>query len=284
VGARSRSSSTAPSSPATETPKLQRWPCPGGTTPRALILFAHGRGEYGARYARTADVLGPRGIACAAFDFRGFGRSPGPRCALERFDDYLDDLDSAVGGARATSPDLPLFVCGHSMGGLVALRWVQARAPDGLAGLILSSPFLAMCDPLSPIARAVVGLLSALRPGHRFAGSGRRLTRDDDVHRAYQEDPLVVQDSTARWVSETLRAQRVARAQAAAVTCPLLTLQGGADSSTDPAATRAFHDATGSPADALHVYDGLLHEVLNELPEARARVLDDLSDWVLGQV
>lgn len=270
----------APSS-RTASQTLQTWPCPGGVAPRALILFAHGRGEHGGRYAPTAASLGPRGIACAAFDFRGFGRSPGPRCALGRFDDYLDDLQDAVAAARAELPDLPLFVCGHSMGGLAAVRWVQTRPAEGVAGLLLSSPFLAMKDPLSPVARAVVALLSAVKPGHRFAASGRRLTRDDEVWSAYQDDPLTVHHSTARWAREALRAQVAAREDAGRVTLPLLAQQGGADTASDPEVTRAFVEAAASADKTLKVYDGLLHEVLNELPDDRGRVHDDLAAWVL---
>ena len=247
------------------------------------MLFAHGRGEHGGRYAPTAVALGARGVACAAFDFRGFGRAPGPRCALGRFGDYLDDLEAADAAVGEAFPDVPRFVCGHSMGGVVAIRWVQEREPAQVRGLVLSSPFLAMRQPLSPVARAVVALLSALRPQHRFSGSGRALTRDDTIRRAYEDDPLVVHDSTARWVYETLRAQREALRGAAAMTLPVLTLQGAADTATDPAVTRAFHEALGSEDKTLRLYDGLLHEVLNELPEDRARVVGDLGDWVAAR-
>ena len=242
------------------------------------MLVAHGRGEHGGRYSRFAGDLTPRGFACAAFDFRGFGQADGPRGHLRRFDDYLADLDQAVEAAAELAAGIPLVLLGHSMGGLAAIRWAQTRgAPERLAGLVLSSPFLKMPTPLSPAARAVVGLLSVVAPKKRFSGSGKPATRDEAVLEANQADPLQVHQSTARWVSEMLKTHALV-GDPGHPGVPVLTLQGGADQSTDPAASRAFTEAL---SDATYrEYPGLLHEVLNETEPDRGEVIADLTAWL----
>lgn len=242
------------------------------------MLVAHGRGEHGARYERFAESLTPRGYGCAAFDFRGFGRAPGARGHIDRFSDYLDDLDGAVASATALAAGAPLYLLGHSMGGLASLRWSQERNGGGAVhGLILSGPFLALPSPPTGIKLAALRLISATSPGKVIAGAGKPATRDEAWLQLKRDDPLQVAAPTARWITECMKAQ----ARAGDPGIPLLTVQGGADVSTDPAASRELTQrcAHGSYKE----YPGLLHEVLNELPDDRARVIDDLLAWLDDQ-
>jgi lysophospholipase len=256
--------------------KLSRTPC-------ARILVIHGRGEHGGRYRALGTALGEREIEVLALDLRGFGASSAVghrRGAIRHFEEYLVDIDAALAHmSRTTSAQTPLFLLGHSAGGLAVVRYLQTRpeCADTLGGVVLSSPFLELPRPLSPLARGALALLSALAPHARLRGDGAPLTRDEAAWRAYCEDPLTVRSSTARWASEVLRHQALARAQVASLRVPLLLLQGGADTATSPAASRRFAESCLAQ---YREYPGCLHEVLNERPLERERVLSDLVTWI----
>ena len=89
-----------------------------------VIVIFHGIAEHGGRYAWLADRANARGIGVLTVDLRGHGRSPGERSYVERFDDYLLDVDALWARARELAQGMPLFLMGHSMGGAIALRWV----------------------------------------------------------------------------------------------------------------------------------------------------------------
>jgi alpha-beta hydrolase superfamily lysophospholipase len=254
-------------------------------TPRARILVVHGRGEHGGRYRQLAESLRAREIETLAIDLRGFGASGGVghgRGSIRHLTEYLDDIDAAVAHASA-SARVPVYLLGHSAGGLLVIRYLHERRRHALSikGAIVSSPFLAMPKPLSPLLRAVVALVAAVSPDLPMGGgSGAPATRDAAAWRAYCEDPLTVRRPTARWVREILAEQARVFARAADLPVPFLVLQGGADTATLPAVSRRFADAAGA---SYREYPGCLHEVLNELPLDRERVLADLGTWLLAR-
>jgi alpha-beta hydrolase superfamily lysophospholipase len=123
------------------------WRASSLDAPRASVLLSHGLGEHGGRYARLTAALEARGVAVHALDHRGHGRSGGTRGHADRFDDLVRDLEAF---RRASLPaGVPTFLFGHSMGGLVALRHLQAHPEVEWAGVVLSAPLLgiAVCAP-----------------------------------------------------------------------------------------------------------------------------------------
>jgi acylglycerol lipase len=106
-----------------------------------VIVIVHGIAEHGGRYAWLAERANVRGIGVLTVDLRGHGRSPGERSYVERFDDYLLDVDALWAKAQELAAGRPLFLMGHSMGGAIALRWAAQRR-QAMAGLILSSAAL----------------------------------------------------------------------------------------------------------------------------------------------
>ncbi|MBI5365615.1 MAG: lysophospholipase [Planctomycetes bacterium] len=269
---------------------MRRWEPAGVAAPLGgRLVIVHGRGEHGGRYDEVARQIAGSGVAVAALDLRGFGRAGGRRGVVDRFEDYLDDLEDALHYLAGAAPEAKkLLLFGHSFGALVVLRFVQARggwkgrAPDGL---VLSGPFVAKREPVTGLKLLIVRALGRFAPDKALPPSGSEgLTRDAAQRAAYDADPLTVASATPRWFLEVLRAQEEVRRDAARVTCPVLTLQGGADPAADPEGTRTLVAALGSAGKKLNVYDGLLHEVLNELPEARERVRADLVAWVAERV
>ena len=254
--------------------------------PRGVIAVIHGLAEHGGRYRGTAEALATAGWAVYAVDLRAHGLSPNPpksgRVHVNRFEDYFRDLDALTGLAGKNHPKLPVFLLGHSMGGLISIRYALER-PDGLAGAIISSPALGVHPEFKPptILRLLVSLLSRLAPRLCVPSDldTNAISRDPDVVRAYVDDPLVSQKVSARWYSEMLKAMKRAHEGADALALPMLLMQSGADRLVDPEAPRRWQQ--NAPADRVElvVWDGLYHEMLNE-PEkqqVRTRILEWLE-------
>ncbi|MCB1973299.1 MAG: alpha/beta fold hydrolase, partial [Burkholderiaceae bacterium] len=101
------------------------WPLAEGSAQRGTVLLVHGLGEHAGRYHAVAQHLNAWGFAVRAYDQYGHGQSGGPRGGLNHDMRLLDDLADMVDATRARAPEgLPLVLLGHSMGGLVAARFV----------------------------------------------------------------------------------------------------------------------------------------------------------------
>ena len=256
------------------------WPLPAAQAARATVLIVHGLGEHMGRYAALAQALNGWGYAVRAYDQYGHGASEGPRGGLPTATRLLDDLALMVDHARATlAAGYPLLLLGHSMGGLVAARFValQIRPVDAL---VLSSPAL---DPgLNPVQKLLVAVLPSLFPNLRV-GNGldaRLISHDPAVMAAYQSDPLVhdrIAARLARFISDDSAAVRAA---APGWTLPTLLLYAGADKLVNPAGSRAF--AAAAPAQVLtsQCFESLYHEIFNEAEPGRSQVLAALSGWL----
>lgn len=252
------------------------WPAAG--EPRALVALAHGAGEHSGRYAHVAARLTTERFAVHSLDHRGHGRSEGRRAYIDRVANAVADLDQVVVRARDQHPGVPLFLIGHSMGGLLALSYAL-RHQERLDGLLLSAP-LAALEAASPVMRGAGRLLSALAPALGIFGvEPERVSRDPDVVRAYVEDPLVHHGKLpARSIGEFTTAVDHFPSQVPQLTLPLLVMHGTGDRIVPVAASLMVHDGAGSEDKQLELYEGLYHEILNE-PE-QGQVMDDIVGWV----
>lgn len=243
------------------------------------MLLVHGYAEHSGRYEHMGAWLAARGCAVHAYDQQGHGRSHGARGHVRRMDDFLDDLDRCLAAAREEHPDLPTFVVGHSMGGLVTALWAGSRAGD-VSGVVLSGPALRLGATPSAPQRAMLRLLRPLAPKLAMEQpiAPDALSRDASVGRAYMDDPLVFQRMTLSLAAEFFAAITRAQDAAAGVSVPVLLLHGGDDRLCLPEGSRMFFEALGTPGSDLRIYPGLRHEIFNE-PE-QEQVFADLLDWV----
>ena len=255
---------------------IRRWTA---TQPIAAVLIVHGVGEHSGRYEPLAQALTRAGVAVFAYDLRGHGRSEGQRGHIDRFSDYLDDLDRAVAWTRGHRP-CPLFLIGHSLGGLVVLHGT-ARTPALADGLILSSPACGLAVPVPGWQRALATLASAAWPAlamNRARVDSSYLSHDPAIGPAYVHDPLVHFRITARCYTEVVTRMRGAAAAAASVRWPALVFQAGDDHLVDANATRAMFERLASADKQLVRLEGWYHEVFNEVE--RARVIEQTLAWL----
>ncbi len=244
---------------------------------RALVVLVHGVHEHSGRYAYLASALMARGIGVRALDLRGHGQSDGPRGQVESFSDYLTDVAPLLAEVLAQA-DVPVFLMGHSMGGLVVASTVVEHGTDGLAGVILSSPALKVDSPalLRAVAPFVARWLPTLPVTKLDLG---QLSRDPTVGRNYKADPLTIKRGvTARLGLEILTATEHVRQHPDAFDVPLYLFHGTADTLTDPDGTRWLAAHAASDDVTLAIHDGFYHETMNE-PE-RDDVIGALADWL----
>lgn len=218
-----------------------------------------------------------RGIGVYALDQRGHGRSPGKRGHVSRFAQFLSDV-AALRRLAALEQGGPQLLLGQSFGGTVALRYLESE-PEGLAGAIVSSPFLAVAMRVPAwkrgLARALVEVLPTLpvATGLDLA----YLSTDPAVGQAARSDPLYHRVMTPRAYREIQAAQAAVLAEGRHVRVPLLLLLAGDDRIVSRPASEAFaRSLTGDLT--VRTYDGFYHEIFNE--PHRARVFRDVEPWL----
>jgi len=248
---------------------------------RAALLFVHGLAEHSGRYAGPAGFFASRGYACYAVDLRGHGRSPGPRVDVSSFDRFLADVGATHALVRERHPGVKTFLVGHSQGGLLVLQYAL-RHPEGLPGVVASSPVLAV-HPASRPSRArelAARVLRRVAPRLRIPSGldARWLSRDPEVVAAYLNDPLVSRRVSARWFASLLQAQEEVEGGAAAFPVPALVMAASADRLVDPEATRRFAERAPRGLVRLVCWEGLFHELFNE-PE-KEEVLGAVERWL----
>ncbi|MCW8137725.1 MAG: lysophospholipase [Planctomycetota bacterium] len=248
---------------------------------RARVAFVHGFAEHGGRYVPTLRWFAARGCEAYALDLRGHGRSGGRRTFVRRWGDFLDDVEAYLLHVAAHGEG-PLFLVGHSMGGLVVARTLQERRHrlPALRGAVLTSPFLKVKMPLPAWKTAAGRVLSRWLPWFRIPADldVAQLSRDLEVGRAYLADPLVERGATARWYTEAMAAQEAALATASALDLPLLFMHGEDDGVVDVEGTRRLHAAAASQDKELRLWPGARHELFNETN--KEEVWAHLLGWV----
>lgn len=245
-------------------------------SPRATVLIVHGLGEHVGRYEHVARWLTERGYAVVGYDHRGHGASEGARGGLQRPLDLVADLASVVDAVRSRGA-APLALLGHSMGGLVAARFV-ADAVRPVEALVLSSPAL---DPgLSAFNRALLAVSHALAPGVAVPNGldVNGISRDPAVVEAYRSDPLVHDRVTPRLVRFIVDAGRFVLERASGWNVPTLLMWAGQDRLVAPAGSARFARAAPAHAVHSHCFEHMYHEILNE-PD-REQVFRVLEPWL----
>lgn len=252
--------------------------------PRAGIVVVHGLGEHGGRYDGFADVMAACGISTFCCDLRGHGASEGRRGHVRNFEHYLQDIDRFRREVEGlVDLRLPLFLLGHSMGGLITLRYLE-EYDSPFRGAVLSSPWLGTAMPVPRWKVTAANALSKVLPALPFSNGlePERLSRDPDVVRAYEEDPLVHDVITPRLYAEASAAMGLALHRSDRMGVPLFFALAGSDRVVDTQRSLAFARSIPGTDVTIKVYPGHYHELLNE-PD-RTAIIRDVREWIAARL
>ena len=251
--------------------------------PKAVILVVHSLGEHSGRYTNVVTALVPAGYAIYSLDHLGHGKSSGEREVIQRFSDYTDTLTTYCQTISSWQPGKPIFLLGHSMGGLIVSYYLLDNQA-AFKGAVISAPAVKVGASITPVTIAMGKILSAIAPKAGILGlDAQMISRDPKVVEAYVNDPLVFHGKTpARLAAEMLKAMMRVSAEASTITLPILILQGSEDKLVDPGGAQMLYDLASSADKTLRIYEGLFHEVCNE-PE-RFTVLAEVEAWLDARV
>ncbi|TCO86799.1 alpha-beta hydrolase superfamily lysophospholipase [Chthoniobacter flavus] len=248
---------------------------------RACVVLVHGLGEYSGRYGHVARALVERGFSVVGWDLRGHGRSTGTRGDMTNGEALVEDLAAVC--ARFRPKTTPLFLFAHSLGGQVALRFLEKNATV-CRGAVIASPWLRLA--FNPpwwkllLARLAMHVWPSFIQARDI--SPERLSRDAAHLAAFPDLNLLHQSISARMYFWALAGGERIFAGAAAVRTPLLLLHGDHDPVTCHRATGEFFERVGSADKTLRIFPGARHETHNELD--RGQLLQEVGDWIAARV
>ena len=250
-------------------------------TPRAVVAIVPGFNSHSGYYFWTAEQLVGNGFAVYSVDLRGRGKSDGERFYVQSFAEYLSDVDLMVNLARSREPGLPVFMLGHSAGGVIASVYTLEHQKD-LAGLICES--FAFRVPAPDFVLAVLKGISHLAPhAHVFKLNNDDFSRDPAVVKFMDEDPLIANETQPTLtVAEMVRADERLEREFPWFTLPLFIMHGTLDKATKPSGSQLFYDTASSKDKTLKLYEGYFHDLLNDVD--KEFVMADINSWLDARV
>lgn len=249
---------------------------------KANLLLVHGIGEHAGRYEWFASFFNQHGVSVYAFDLPGHGQSAGKRGHIPSFDGLNDCIEAAIDKLKATSPSVPVFLYGHSLGGLIVLNY-NFRRNGAHIPVIASAPALKNTLVIPPLKLAAAKVLARLAPSFQFPSDldVTKLSRDQAVIEAYQRDPLVHGLASAYLATNTFRIGDDIRLNEKSSAAPLLVIQGDHDGLIDAKEIIAFTERLKGDV-TLKAWHGLYHEPHNE-PE-KLEVMQYTLNWMLNHI
>lgn len=249
--------------------------------PKAILAICHGVNSHSGQYLWVGEQMAAQGFAVYALDLHGRGLSEGERFLTATVDDYAADLDRLIDLAVEREGALPIYLLGHSAGGVVSCIYAlekQAR----LAGLVCES--FAFKVPAPNFALSLIKGLSHIAPRLPVLTlKNKDFSRDAATVAAMNADPLIAGETQpAQTVAALARADDRLRREFPAITLPLLILHGTADKATLPSGSEFFFETAGSADKTLKLYEGHFHDLLND--HGKESVLDEILGWIEARI
>ncbi len=246
---------------------------------KAVVFIVHGLAEHIGRYAHVAERMNAGGYAVYGLDHRGHGKSDGLRAYFENFNQPVNDLKTAFDQAKTKHPGAKIFIYGHSLGSLLTLTWLLQNQSE-VAGAIISGTTLDVESSQPKALLRLADIFNQIAPRMAITPlDSKWISRDPEEVRKYDTDPLVHRGNVrVRMGYQLVHGSRDVKARLADLKMPILIAHGGDDHICPPSGAPILHQGIGSPDKTLKVYDGMYHEVHNEI--GREAVLNDYVGWL----
>lgn len=250
---------------------------PAEGAPKAVVVISHGFNSHSGQYDWAASQLAAAGYAVHALDHRGRGHSEGERFYVQRFDDYVSDLAVFIQGVKAKEAGLPVFLLGHSAGGVIACGYALTHQAE-LKGLVCES--FAFQVPVPAFGLALLKGLAKLAPHLGvFKLNNSDFSRDAAVVAAMNSDPLIANETQPlQTVAEMVRASERLKVSFGRITLPVLIVHGTRDKATLASGSQFFHAQAGSADKTLTLYQDHVHDLLSDV--GKDGVLNDILKWL----
>lgn len=246
--------------------------------PKAEVYLVHGYAEHIGRYEHLAQRLNAAGYDVIGYDHAGHGDSGGERAYIDRFDQFVWDLDRVI--EHHHDEGKPIYLFGHSMGGLVVTSYCTLYQPKYIQGVITSGAGLKVNKNVSKILQRISPVMSEICAHLKTTSiSSQDVSRDPKVVEEYDNDPKVYRGGIkTRIGSEILLRMKKTSKVPHLFKVPTLMMHGTLDEITDPGGTIEFCEKCASDDKELKLWDGLYHEIMNE-PE-KEEVIDYMISWL----
>ena len=245
--------------------------------PRAVVVICHGVNSHGGQYLWAAEQLVKAGFAVYALDLRGRGKSEGERFYVEDVAEYVSDVAGTVKIAKSRDAGLPVFLLGHSAGGVTSCVYTLENQSE-LAGFICES--FAFQVPAPGFALAAIKGLSHIAPRLPVLKlKNEDFSRDPKAVAALNSDPLTAHEvQPAITVAALVRADERLREEFPLITLPVLIMHGTDDKATVCQGSKFFYETAGSKDKTLKLYEGHYHDLLNDV--GKEGVIADITAWI----
>lgn len=248
---------------------------------RGVVVIVPGFNSHSGQYLWVGEQFAAKGLAAYAIDLRGRGRSEGERFYVEKMEDYTDDVATLVRTAKSENPGVPVFVLGHSAGGVVSCVYALDHQSE-IDGLICES--FAYDLPVPGFVLSLLKGFDHIAPhAHVYTLKNENFSRDPRVVEAMKNDPLIKDESEATQTAAVMidAARRLNR-EFPLIKLPVLILHGTEDKATNPSGSQFFYDTAGSTDKTLKLYEGHYHDLLNDID--KEVVMADINNWLDAHV
>jgi alpha-beta hydrolase superfamily lysophospholipase len=253
---------------------------PEGKT-RGMVVIVPGFNSHSGQYLWVGEQFAAKGLAAYAIDLRGRGRSEGERWYVEKMEDYTDDVATLVRNAKSENPGLPVFLLGHSAGGVVSCIYALDHQSE-IDGLICES--FAYDLPVPGFVLSLLKGFDHIAPHvHVYTLKNEHFSRDPLVVDSMKNDPLIKGESEpTQTATVMIDASRRLNEEFPLIKLPVLILHGTEDKATNPSGSEFFYDYAGSTDKTLKLYEGHFHDLLNDVD--KEVVMADINDWIDARV
>ena len=191
--------------------------------------------------------------------------------------EYVSDLSGVIAIAKSREPGVPVFLLGHSAGGVTSAVYTLDNQRE-LAGFICED--FAFQVPAPGFALAAIKGLSHIAPRLPVLRlKNEDFSRDPKAVETLNNDPLIAHEvQPAITVAALVRADERLHDEFPTITIPLLILHGTGDKATVYHGSEFFYKTAGSKDKTLKLYEGHYHDLLNDY--GKDDVMGDIVGWI----
>jgi alpha-beta hydrolase superfamily lysophospholipase len=247
----------------------------------ASLMLVHGLGEYCERYEHVIKAFNEIGVNVYTFDLRGHGHSTGERAFITNLDEYREDIENIY---RSIPKDLPFFVLGHSLGGLIVTHFLLFNKRNDVQGVILSGSALEAGEDVTPLKQKIIRLLAKVSPKIKTVKlNPNDLSRSKETVEAYKNDPFIYHDGgKAGLAVALLDGIALQKKRFNQFDYPVLIMHGGADKITNPEGSKSLYEQSKSTDKTLKIWEGAFHEIFNEINQEQ--IIDYTTVWLKNRI